>query len=391
MLWAERYKPKFEELGVHDTSKQELKDFIINFSKKNKKALMIYGPSGTGKTLAIYSLAKKLNYEIIELNASDLRDRAQLERIAGCAMMQKSLFSKGKIILIDEIEGLNRKDRGAITELTRIIDNRTCPIVFTVNDAWQEKIRKLRSKCYLIKFQDLDKEAIMKILTNISKKEKLKISKQILQLLAGQSQGDARAAINDLQSIAMACKGEICKEDISSLGFREKDENIFQALKIIFKSKSALGVFDNVQLDLDTLMLWLDENIPREYKGESLKRAYETLSLADVFRGRIIRRQHWRFLSYVYSFISQGIAVAKDKENNDFVSYKPPQRILKLWIYKQKLLRKRSISEKIAKKTHISKKKAERDFIFMQLIISSKEAAQELKLEQNELEFLRNQ
>jgi hypothetical protein len=55
------------------------------------------------------------------------------------------------------------------------------------------------------------------------------------------------------------------------------------------------------------------------------------------------------------------------------------------------VLKKRSISEKIAKVTHISKKKAERDFYFMQLILSNKETAKELRLEQNEIEFLRNQ
>lgn len=43
------------------------------------------------------------------------------------------------------------------------------------------------------------------------------------------------------------------------------------------------------------IFLWIEENIPYEYKGEELARAYDALSIADVFRGRIHRQQHWRF------------------------------------------------------------------------------------------------
>jgi replication factor C large subunit len=389
MVWAEKYKPKFNEIKGQLEAKEELKYYIKNFSNQSKNAIMIHGPSGVGKTASVYSLAMKMNYEVIEVNASDFRDKKQLQIVLGGSLSQKSLFSKGKIILIDELEGLNAKDRGAIVEILRLIQLKTFPIVMIANDAWQEKIRKLRTKSHLIKFKALEKEHIQEVLSKIAEKEKLKIDKKVLEIIASQSQGDARAAINDLQSIAIACKDKkMTKENLFCLGFREKDENIFQALRLIFKSKSAHGCFDNVQLELNTVILWLDENIPKEYSGQDLVRAYNILSIADVFRGRIIRRQHWRFLSYVRTFITQGIAIAKENERQDFTQYKPPTRILKLWIAKQKLMKKKSIAEKFAKLTHSSKKRVMREFSFIEPFLREN-IPKELKLTDEEIEFLK--
>ncbi len=387
MVWAEKYTPKFNEILGQLEAKEQLKEFILNFSKQRKNAAMVYGPSGTGKTAAVYSLAKKLGFEVIELNASDFRDSKTLHMTLGNTLKQKSLFSRGKIILIDELEGLNARDRGAVAGMLRLLENKTFPIVFIANDAWQEKIRKLRVKSILIRFRILSKEAIISVLKKITEKEKIKISEKVLEIIASQSKGDARAAINDLQSIAIECK-KVGKENAVCLGFREKDENIFQALRIVFKTRSARNCFDNVQLDINTIILWLDENIPNEYSGKDLIRAYEILSLADVFRGRIIRRQHWRFLSYVHTFISQGIALAKEKEKQGFTSYKPPSRILKYWIAKQKLQKKKSISEKFAKFTHASKKRTFHEFSYIEIFLK-KQIPKELKLTNEEIEFLK--
>jgi len=387
MLWTEKYKPSFDEICGQEEAKLKLEDFIINFNKQAKNAVMLYGPSGTGKNLMVYSLASKLNYELIELNASDFRDREQLQKIIFSSLRQKSLFSKGKIILIDELEGLNSEDKGAIPEIIKLLENKTYPIVFITNDAWQEKIRKIRVKSSLVKFKPLEKEHIIYILNRILQKEKLKIPEKILEIIASRSQGDARAAINDLQTVAICRDAQ--KEYLECPGFREKEDTIFQALNLIFKSTSALNAFDNVNMDINELMLWLDENIPIEYSGSDITKAYEALSMADVFRGRIMRRQHWRFLVYVNNFITQGIALAKTETKKDFTSYKPPTRILKLWIAKQKLAKKRSISEKLASKIHCSKRQAQQDFFLIEKTIR-KNIPKDIKLDEEELAFLRN-
>ena len=48
---------------------------------KGTKPILIMGPAGTGKTSFIISMANFFNYDIVELNASDFRNKANLESI----------------------------------------------------------------------------------------------------------------------------------------------------------------------------------------------------------------------------------------------------------------------------------------------------------------------
>lgn len=45
----------------------------------NARALLISGPPGIGKTTTVRMLAKLLGFEMLELNASDARNKAQIE------------------------------------------------------------------------------------------------------------------------------------------------------------------------------------------------------------------------------------------------------------------------------------------------------------------------
>jgi len=90
---TEKYRPSLYEIAGRQETVKQLKDFILLYGKsKGKKAALLYGPSGSGKTILPYALAKKLDYEIIELNASDFRNKEKINSIVGQAIKQKSLF-----------------------------------------------------------------------------------------------------------------------------------------------------------------------------------------------------------------------------------------------------------------------------------------------------------
>ena len=299
--------------------------------------MLLHGPSGAGKTSLAYALAQENNLEILELNASDLRDREKLEQILKPATQQQSLFGKnGKIILIDEIDGITT-DRGGLAELLALIEKTSFPIVITANNIWQQKFALLRRKVELLKLKEIKYELILKILQSITKKEKKEIDENLLKTIAAKSRGDIRAALNDLQTIIYLEK----KTEVKEIHEREKEEDIFQVLRKVFKNKSdpkLTEVYDSVDMPIDDIFLWLEENIPYEYKGEELARAYDALSKADVFRGRIHRQQHWRFLVYENFLLSAGISFASKKPRSlsEFTIYQRPKRILKIWLQNQK-------------------------------------------------------
>ncbi len=355
--WTLKYEPKtFSSFGLHSEQLQQMLSFFQNFKKQKRKAMLLHGPTGCGKTVAVHALAKETNYELIEINASDFRNKELVLSIIGTASKQMSLFSAGKIILVDEVDGLSgNHDRGGISAIEEVIDGTAFPIFLTCQDATDKKVKSLLKKVHAVAFPPLNYLIVTEILKKICTAEKITFDEAALKTLARQCDGDLRAAINDLQSLGTE---KITLEHINQLGFRNKQEAIEDALIKIFKVKDAavaLRAFDNVHEDLDQIAMWIDENLPKEYLDpQSLAQAYDLVSRADVFTGRIRRWQHWGFLVYVNALLSAGVAVSKMQRNKNPVMYQRTQRILKMWIAKQKYAKRFSIAEKIAAKNHVS-------------------------------------
>jgi len=389
--WVAKYKPqKLSDIPQQGVS--ELQGFVETFSKQKKKALIIYGPTGSCKTVAVHLLARHLNKELIEVNASDFRNEEQIELKVGNALKQQSLFSTGKIVLVDEVDGIaGRQDYGGVSALAKLIENAKFPVIMTANDPWDKKFSSLRSKSVLVEFQAIQPSAISSVLQNICEKESVNTEPLAIAGIAHRSGGDLRAAINDTQALAHLKK--ISKEDLSSLGERNKEESMFNALIKILKNsdaKIAVEAFEHVDEDFDHCMLWLEENIPKEYSGRDLSQAFEHMSRADVFKGRIQRWQHWRFLVYIKELITAGVASAKSERSKAFVKYSPPQRLLKIWRAKMKYAKRNSIAEKIAQKTHCSSAKSLSSFLpYLQpKTETGQQIIKELELDEEEIEWL---
>ncbi len=383
MTLADKYTVKnFGEIKGQDMALAKIRKFHSEFPKK--KALMLHGPAGTGKTTMAYALAKETDSELVEMNASDLRNKEQIKKILGAFSEQQSLFNKNKIILVDEVDGICRKDYGAVPEMVRLIKKTAFPIIITANDPWNKKLRDLRKNSTVIELKPLGYKIIQKIIEDIAKKENIEFREDILKSIAIKSQGDARAAINDLQTINKDTK----QEDVDE---RYKEDKIFNILKQIFQGsviKETLRLYDRLNMPLDEILLWVEENIPNEYRGEELYNAFDMLSKADVFKGRIYRQQHWRFLVYENAFLSAGIASSKKSPKYGFTKYKRPDRILKIWLNNRKQKYKKTISKKYSKATHTSLQKTMNQFGIIKELLRDKDAREELELDEKENKFL---
>lgn len=397
--WIIKYIPKTEkDLLGQDRALSSLKNFIQNYKKQKKKSALISGPSGCGKTSSVFVLANELNLEVYEINASDFRNKQQIEEKIGQSIKQQSLFSQGKIILVDEVDGLSgTRDRGATQEIIKLMQKSSFPILCTAYNAYLDKLRSLRTKSLLVDFETPDYKDVSRILKKIADKEKLNYKEEDLKTIARRSGGDFRAAINDLQLLTTS--GTLKKEFIDELWQRKKIESIPSALIKVLKTTDpliAISAFENVEEDFDKLMLWIDENLPKEYTDpEDLTEAYNCLSRADVFKGRIRRWQHWRFLVYINALMTAGVAVSKKEKSKKFVKYTPTSRLLKIWMANRKYQKRKSICQKIADKTHSSTKKVIKDsFPFIHAMIrNNKPLAEslihEFDLDQGEVEWLR--
>ncbi len=378
--FVEKYKPR-SSLEIPQQLDQ-LKKII-----ERKQHALIYGQTGTCKTISIHTIAKELDYEIVEVNASDFRTKDQIESIIGSASKQQSLFQKEKILIIDEVDCLSgMEDRGGAIAIVNVLKTSKFPIILTANDPYNDKIKEVKKLVTLIEFKPISELNIFKIIKTICEKENIKFSEEALKNITTNCNGDIRAAINDLQSNIENNELMINKET------REYETNIMQVLNKIFKTKdiNSNRILENAEIDLDEYLLWLDENLPIEYKDQDdLLKSYELLAKADVFKGRIHKWQHWRFMHYQSLLTSSGISIIKSKINQSFSNYKRSMRPLRIWQFNMKNSKKKTIADKLASYTHTSKREILRNFEVYKKIINNTIAI-ELKLDQEEIEFLEN-
>lgn len=361
--WIIKHLPKSSKDVVGREKELDLINKYLGAAKFNakQKPILLAGPPGSGKTSIIYAIANEYDFEVVEVNASDVRNKDAIMSTIGAALKQQSLFFKGKLVLIDEVDGVaGNKDRGGVATLVKLIKEAKHPMIFTANDANKTSLKALRKVCQVITLEPLSYNTIFDRLKIIAEKEFLTLNDDDLKKIARAAGGDLRAAINDLQTSSIS-------GNVDLIGDREQKEAIENALLRVFKTTSAsvaLPAFDNVPEDLDKIFLWIDENLPKEYtKPEDLARAYDALAEADKFFGRIRRWQYYRFYVYCYNLVSAGIALAKDEKYKTIITFKQSERPLKIWILNNANAKKKAIASKIAEKTHNSTRRVIQDVL----------------------------
>jgi replication factor C large subunit len=382
MIFTQKYKPK--NLKEFVNQKESVEVFLkwINKWKLGSKALLFYGIPGVGKTALIHAYANEKNFEFIEMNASDFRSAQQIQEVLGQSMKQIPLFKKSKIFLIDEVDGIaGRQDLGGVGAIIKIIKESRFPVLLTANNAFNPKLRALRQYCQLVQFGKISIWDIEKRLKEICEKEKIKVDQEVLRQLAKQSKGDLRSAINDLESISQG-KKSITAADAEDIGYREREINIFEVLRNIFKTQNALAAKLTVgdsDKDPDEIFWWIENNITNEYeKPEEIARAFDLLSKADIFKQRISSRQNWKFKAYMIDLMS-GVATAKKEMYRKFTHYQYPKNIIILGRTKEGRAAAKEVLNKMSAQLHCSTRKTREGFLpFLRIMVKNPKFKREI-------------
>jgi replication factor C large subunit len=401
LLWVEKYRPqkKVDVIG-NEEAKAAFLDWLKN-KHHTKKAVLLYGPPGVGKTTLVNAAASELGFRVIEMNASDTRSEKAINAVARpatsfVALDTFSTESKGNILFMDEVDGIaGNEDRGGVNAIIKLIETSQVPVIMAANDPDLDKLRPLKKVAVLVRFQQVRLPLIIMMLQKICKKEHIKAEFEALERIAQNSRGDVRSAINDLQSLAEATK-TLTLQDTVTLSSRNKDISMDETLRAYFSAKSLLEasiLLGRSSVDYDELLMSIGDNLPLRYADPvALAKAYDFVSHADMYRGRI-GTENWHLLKYFFGSLAQAAAVLPESYK-PFAFISPPIRIISLYWTKGKRTMLRDICAKIGKECHVSQETAKQDFVpFIKIMLAKKKAndvVSWLKLGIEETEFLKN-
>jgi len=399
LLWVEKYRPKkIEDIIGNEEAKATFVEWLKS-KRRSKKAVLLYGPPGVGKTALVNAAAKEFGFTTIEMNASDTRSEKAINAIAKpatsfVALDTFSAESKGNLLFLDEVDGIaGNEDRGGVSAIIKIVEESKVPVIMAANDPDIDKLRPLKKVCLLIRFHQIRIPLIIALLQKICLLEHVKAEFEALERITQNSKGDVRSAINDLQSLSEENQ-VLTLQDTMMLTSRNKDISMDETLRGFFSAKSvaeASSLLFRSSVDYDEFIMSVSDNLPRRYTNpDELAAAYDYVSQADVFRGRV-GTENWHLLKYFSNALSEAAAVAPESYMPfEFIS--PPIRIITLFWTKGKRTMLDGICGKIGAQCHVSHEIAKHDFVpFIKDILQKQKSsplASWLKLTPEEVDFL---
>lgn len=310
-MWSEKYRPQIiSDMVGNEEARAAITEWFVKW-KKGTKPLLLVGPPGIGKTTIAYLVAKQFGYDMIGLNASDVRSKSRINEILMPVLGNVSVLGI-PMIFVDEVDGIHgRGDYGGASALVDILKAPTVPIVLAANSDDSDKMKSIKKVVKTIQFKKIPPRLLRVYLENILKKQSAKLSPGSLIKVIDKSKGDIRSMINLTQSL--------------ETGFNPQTDQSFEKVNVedgvnaFFKANSieeARGVLYSMQIDpREKINAFYSSIVTSELDAQSLAKYLEIMSTADMLFGRIMKTQNWRLLRYLND------TLIKLYQNDDRIRY----------------------------------------------------------------------
>ena len=179
---------------------------IINKLIENKTIpnMILYGPPGTGKTTLANIIANVTGKKYIKLNAVNCGTKEIKDAIDSS---KRDLFSyNGIILMLDEIQALNRKQQQSLLEV--IEDGSVTLIASTADNPYFVVYKAILSRSTIFEFKPINKNDIfVGLKKSVEKIKKLNtydsvnVDENALEYIAQTCNGDMRTALNKLELV----------------------------------------------------------------------------------------------------------------------------------------------------------------------------------------------
>jgi len=298
MMWSEKYRPNnFTDLIGNEESRKLFVEWFTNW-KKGMKPILLVGPPGIGKTTLANLAAKQFGYDLISLNASDVRNKKNINEILSPVLGNQTVLGT-PMIFIDEVDGVHgRADYGGEAAIIKILKEPTVPIVLAANTGSSDKMKSIKKAVKTIELKPLSPKLLRLYLNRILQLEGIKIDSDSLAKLVIKSRGDIRSMINFTQARVT--------------GFDPPTEKSFEVLDVeegvnaFYKANSideARSILYSLRIDprekIKAFYYSITSNTLTTLSADDKAHALQIISEADMLYGKIMKTQQWRLLRYL--------------------------------------------------------------------------------------------
>jgi putative ATPase len=297
-MFTQGSEPLAERMRPKDLNELVGQDHVLGENGVLRRALesgsifscILYGPPGCGKSSIAELIKKYVDAEFHSLSGS-LHGAAEIKQLLSRAQELKK-YGKRTILFIDEIHRLNKAQQDLL--LSRVEDGTIVLIGATTENPSFEIIAPLLSRCRVIQLKPLTTEDLLKIMKRAVERDELfkrsgvEIEEGVLAYIAKESNGDARYALNTLETIVEATLSKGLKklrlEDLATLSpskvLTYTEENHYDLASAFIKSLR--GSDPDAALYYMVRMLESGED-PRFIARRMIILASEDIGLADPF------------------------------------------------------------------------------------------------------------
>ena len=304
-----KYRPSsLEELVGQSDAVQLISEQIKNNNLSH--AYLFSGPRGVGKTSLARIIATTIGcdpvFDITEIDAASHNKVDDVRDLNDSVNFIASSPGKKRVFILDEVHMLSN---AASNAFLKTLEEPPEHVIFILATTEPERvIETIRSRTTQIAFKRIKNTDIITSLEKISKTEKIKLSKEVLEYIANQSDGSLRDAIN------------LFEQTFSTFGNKANMEQLYSILGKV-TTTDLLKILESMGTqDTATVLKVLRAN----YKN-GLQAIDILNSITDLFRNLF----YFKYLPDDENFTSLGDS-EKDliKNCNDIISAKDLSRIL---------------------------------------------------------------